>query len=79
MILANLRAKPPTSLKAAPNIIVTRGNHDGAGERREFQNLRTFGEEWTSYEYDDVVISGIEMAPSNADIIAQYNVFSTLK
>ena len=48
------------------DFLYLRGNHDGAGERREFQNLRTFGEEWTSYEYDDVVISGIEMAPSNA-------------
>ncbi len=48
------------------DFLYLRGNHDVAGDRREFQNLKTFGEEWASYEYDDVVISGIEMVPGNA-------------
>lgn len=48
------------------DFLYLRGNHDGAGERRAYANLKTFGEEWTSHDYGDVVISGIEMVPGNA-------------
>ena len=48
------------------DFLYLRGNHDGAGEHRALPNLKTFSEEWQSYEYDDVVISGIEMVPGNA-------------
>ena len=48
------------------DFLYLRGNHDGAGERRDYKNLKTFGEEWTSYDYGDVVISGIEMERGNA-------------
>ena len=43
-----------------------RGNHDGEGERREFFNLKTFGEEWCTYAYGNVTVSGIETVAGNA-------------
>ena len=48
------------------DFLYLRGNHDSVGEHRALPNLKSFGEEWQSYEYDDVVISGIEMVPGNA-------------
>lgn len=51
-----------------PNIdfLYLRGNHDSEGEKREFSNLKTFSTEWQSYEYGDVVISGIELVDKNS-------------
>lgn len=45
-----------------------RGNHDvGADYASEaIQNLKTFTNEWTSYSYGNVVISGLEIAAGNA-------------
>lgn len=48
------------------DFLYLRGNHDSEGESRDLPNLKLFGEEWRAYEYDDVVISGIEMMPGNA-------------
>lgn len=48
------------------DFLYLRGNHDSFGECRALPNLKTFSEEWQSYEYDDVVISGVEMLPGNA-------------
>ena len=46
------------------------GNHDGASyafaDCDMPDNLKIFGKEWTSYEYDGVVISGIEICEANA-------------
>lgn len=56
--------------KANPHVdfLYLRGNHDvnaDTGEN-ELQNLKTFGEEWTYYNYGDVTIAGIELCPNNA-------------
>ena len=48
------------------DFVYLRGNHDKAGESRELSNLKTFGEEWTFFDYGEAVIAGIEMTPSNA-------------
>ena len=48
------------------DFLYLRGNHDGEGERRELANLKTFSTEWQSYEYGDVVISGIELVKENS-------------
>ena len=46
------------------------GNHDGAtyafADHDMPDNLKIFGKEWTTYEYDDVIISGIEICEANA-------------
>lgn len=46
------------------------GNHDGAAyafaDRDLPDNLKIFGREWTSYEYDGTMISGIEICEANA-------------
>lgn len=43
-----------------------RGNHDEAEEYEFFDNLKTFSNEWSSYEYNGVVISGIELSGENS-------------
>ncbi len=48
------------------DFLYLRGNHDSEGERRQFSNLKTFSTEWQSYEYGDVVISGIELVSENS-------------
>ncbi len=54
-------------VKSNPEIdfLYLRGNHDEAGEGRELPNLKTFSNEWSSYSYGDVVISGIELCAEN--------------
>jgi len=43
------------------------GNHDGMENyTTELPNLKTFGEEWTVYEYGNIAIWGIEMTGGNA-------------
>lgn len=55
-------------IESNPDIdfLYLRGNHDNEGEKREFANLKTFSTEWQSYEYGDVVISGIELVGENS-------------
>ena len=52
------------AVKENPEIdfLYLRGNHDGKESYEESpSNLKTFGTEWTAYEYDDVTICGIEL------------------
>lgn len=64
------------AVESNPDIdfLYLRGNHDNEGERREFANLKTFSTEWTSYEYGDVIISGIELVNENS--ISMYSTLS---
>ncbi|MDE7213653.1 MAG: DNA repair exonuclease, partial [Anaeroplasmataceae bacterium] len=65
------------AIKSNPGIdfLYLRGNHDSLESYQEqLPNLKTFNEEWTSYEYEDIVITGIEITKSNATAI-----YSTLK
>ena len=57
-------------IKNHPNIdfLYLRGNHDKGSEYTftgELSNLKTFSENWTYYEYDNVVIGGVELNDSN--------------
>ena len=65
-------------VKANPEIdfLYLRGNHDSRESYSEYgiENLKTFSDEWTAYNYDEVAISGIEIAPENA-----VSMYSTLK
>ena len=46
------------------------GNHDGAtyafADHNMPDNLKTFGKEWTTYKYDSVAVSGVEICEDNA-------------
>lgn len=46
------------------------GNHDGAtyafADHDMPDNLKIFGKEWTTYEYGNVLISGVEICETNA-------------
>ena len=48
------------------DFLYLRGNHDERGEAAVLPNLKTFAKEWTSYDYEKAVISGIEIAGENA-------------
>ena len=65
-------------VKGNPEIdfLYLRGNHDGEESYVEggIENLKTFSEEWTGYDYKDVYISGIEISRENA-----LSLYSTLK
>lgn len=50
-----------------------RGNHDEDGEGLEFSNLKTFSNEWTSFQLGEVVITGVELNKDNAT-----SIYSTL-
>ncbi len=55
-------------IKNNPQIdfLYLRGNHDILeGFNESYSNLKLFSDEWTAYEYDGVVISGIEMTSKN--------------
>lgn len=57
-------------VKSTPDIdfIYLRGNHDSDGEQpeEEIANLKTVGDAWTYFEYDNVTIGGIEITAENA-------------
>ena len=64
-------------VKGNPEIdfLYLRGNHDGEESYvEEIENLKTFSEEWSGYDYDGVCISGLELSPKNAQ-----SLYSTLK
>lgn len=46
------------------------GNHDGAtlafADHNMPDNLKTFGKEWTTYIYDSVAVSGVEICETNS-------------
>lgn len=50
------------------DFIYLRGNHDVDGEEPDetLLNLKTFRDEWTGYDYGNVIISGIEINAQNA-------------
>ncbi len=50
------------------DFLYLRGNHDGEESYTEegIENLKTFSNEWTGYEYDNAVVHGIELAKENA-------------
>lgn len=50
------------------DFLYLRGNHDSMESYTEsdLDNLKPFGLEWKSYEYGDITVTGIEMAPENA-------------
>ena len=49
------------------DFIYLRGNHDSleSYSDEEPQNLKKFSEEWRTYFYEDVTISGVEISPGN--------------
>lgn len=56
-------------VKNNPDIdfLYLRGNHDVQNSYTEkLDNLKTFSDKWTSYEYGDTTVTGIECAPENA-------------
>lgn len=61
-------------VKNNPNIdfLYLRGNHDiKEGFFESYPNLKLFSDEWTYYNYENVVISGIEMTSKNASSLYQ--------
>lgn len=50
------------------DFLYLRGNHDTMESYTEYglENLKTFSDEWLSYDYGDVVITGIEINENNA-------------
>ncbi len=64
-------------VKNNPDIdfLYLRGNHDREeGFEEEYQNLKTFSNEWSFYEYGQVKIYGLEM--TNDNYVSMYNTFS---
>lgn len=47
------------------DFLYLRGNHDINGEVGEYENLKTFSDEWTKYGYGGVTVCGIEMTGEN--------------
>lgn len=60
----------------AIDFLYLRGNHDNRESYTEYNltNLKTFSDAWTSYDYGDAVISGVEIVPENAT-----SLYSSLK
>ena len=61
------------------DFLYLKGNHDEAGfiedDEQEPTNLKTFSTDcWKSYEYDDIVISGIEFSKNNDN----YEIYNSL-
>lgn len=69
------------SIRSNPSIdfLYLRGNHDETSfldtlrfedeDGKLPENLKLFGENWTHYEYDDVVVSGVELSQGNMEYI----------
>lgn len=55
------------------DFIYLKGNHDILGDAKQFDNLKTFTNEWSSYQYGNLLISGVEMVKENAT-----SIYSTL-
>ena len=55
------------------DFLYLRGNHDSDNFLSKLEeippNLLLFGEEWTSYRYGNIVISGLELSQSNRPIV----------
>lgn len=66
------------AIKSNPEIdfLYLRGNHDESGfiEGEKPDNLKTFNDEqWTSYQYNDIIITGIEFGKKN-----NYEIYNSL-
>lgn len=63
------------AIRRTPNVdyLYLVGNHDEStyafADHNMPDNLKTFGKEWTSYQYDGVAISGVELCETNANSI----------
>jgi DNA repair exonuclease SbcCD nuclease subunit len=55
------------------DFIYLKGNHDILGDAKQFDNLKTFTNEWSSYQYGNLLIFGVEMVKENAT-----SIYSTL-
>ena len=47
------------------DFLYLRGNHDALNLEETHTNLKTFSEDWTTYTYGDLTVSGIEISPRN--------------
>lgn len=60
------------------DFLYLKGNHDKENFLGDFEtipeNLKLFGENWCSYDYDDVSITGVELSPINKN-----GIYGTLK
>ena len=60
------------AIRRTPNVdyLYLAGNHDGAtyafADHDMPDNLKIFGKEWTTYKYDSVAISGVEICEANS-------------
>lgn len=69
------RARVMNTINKFPNIdfLYLSGNHDDDNFINSLdilpQNLKVFADEWTSFRYENVVISGIKFAPTNVNSI----------
>lgn len=65
------------AMRKTPNIdyLYVCGNHDQAvrafADHEMPENLKCFTDEWKTYTYGEVAVSGIEMTPYNADTLYQ--------
>lgn len=77
----NMKKYVLSIIKDNPNIdfLYLRGNHDKIDYFTNLlnkpSNLKTFTEEWCSYVYDKVVITGCEIAKDNNDIYDTLNLY----
>lgn len=65
------------AIRWTPNVdyLYLAGNHDGAtyafADHDMPGNLKIFGKEWTTYKYDSVAISGVEICEANSQSLYQ--------
>ena len=57
------------TIKNTPEVdfLYLKGNHDEKNTIPNAKNLKSFSSDWTSYRYENVLISGIELTAENSD------------
>lgn len=74
-VSAKVRNTVMEAIKTNPGItfLYLKGNHDSKNFMDDMpdrpENLLFFGSQWTSYEYEGVVITGVELTKNNANTI----------
>lgn len=74
-VSAKVRNTVLDAIRSNPGItfLYLRGNHDSENFMSDMadkpENLKFFGDSWTKYEFEDVVISGVELNSDNSDKI----------
>lgn len=74
-VSAKVRNAVLDAIKSNPGItfLYLKGNHDSENFMEEMQdkpdNLKFFGDTWTKYEFEDVVITGVELNDENSEKI----------